>query len=361
MFTLSARADELFEYQKPVHAYGAGGVYLPWVSDTDAVVWNPAQLANVGALSWNISSFNLGANGSDVYNLYQEMQNSNCSGSSCYSAFYGKPLYVSYGGQTAFAMPYWGVTFYTMGMMNGTLHNPAFPSLNLNYLSDTGYAFGLGMPLGAGLSVGGTVKRITRAGGNQDVSIATLTSQNANILDGFTQNGTGYGMDLALMYQTPAENIWKTSVVLDWQDVGSTAFLPNGTAEAPPRIKDNLSLGVGSVMDLPGLDLKVGMEYRHITTQGEQIGKKLHFGTELSMPLIDIQVGLNQGYPTLGLGFDLFFLRFDVAQYTEETGVYPGQSPSNRFKMGLSLDLSVDADFKFVTKDGKKRKLKQRR
>ena len=63
----------------------------------------------------------------------------------------------------------------------------------------------------------------------------------------------------------------------------------------------------------------------------------------------------------LGIGFSFLFLNLDAAYYNVETGEYPGQTPENRVMIGLSMDLSVDANFNFYSKDGKKRKLKQRR
>lgn len=357
----AAHAVELFEYHKPVRAYGMGGVFIPFATDADAVLWNPAQLANVETMSWKMVDIGLGANGTDVMSAYQDMQDSGCAGSACYSEFYGRPIYVSYQGQTSFAMPYWGVSAYMFGTVSGTLHNPAFPSFNLNYFNDTGFNGAVGLPLGPGLSVGAAFKRIHRLGGNQDVSISTLMSGGGSLLDQFTQNGVGYGLDLAMMFSTPTTSVWKTTAVLAWQDVGSMAFLPNGDSESPPRIKDNLSFGLGMAMDLPGLDFKAGMEYRHITLQGEQLGKKLHLGGEVGLPMLDIQFGLNQGYPTIGTGIDLLFMRLDLASYTEEVGYYPGQTPSQRFRASLSIDLAVDANFQFTSKDGRKRRLKQRR
>ena len=146
-----------------------------------------------------------------------------------------------------------------------------------------------------------------------------------------------------------------------WQDVGSTAFSKTAGTDAPPRIRDNLSVGVSTSLDLPGLDLVAGLEYKHATESEYQFGQKVHLGTEISLPLIDIRGGISQGYASYGLGFNLFFVRFDVAQYTEEMGAYPGQTPQERLQAGLSIELGFDADFKLTSKDGKRRKLKQRR
>lgn len=362
LFAATGRAGELFEYQRPISALGTGGVYLPWVEDTDAPMWNPALLNEVNELSWKVADITFGANGKDLFDTYTAVSNSGCSGTACYSQYYGKPIRATYFGDTSLTMPHWGFTGFMGGRVEGILHNPAFPTMNMTYLSDYGFVSGFGFGLLPGVSGGVSLKRISRRGGDQELSLSTLTSASASFLDDFDQRGTGYGFDLALMWRTPEQVPLRLSAVADWQDVGSTAFLVDPAAQvAPDRIQDNLSVGFGAVMDLPGLDWKAGMEYRHINLQGEQLGKKLHFGTELGLPLVDLRAGLNQGYPTIGLGMDLFFMRFDLASYTEELGVYPGQTPSQRVDATLSFSLSVDANFKFTTKDGKHRKLKQRR
>jgi hypothetical protein len=61
----------------------------------------------------------------------------------------------------------------------------------------------------------------------------------------------------------------------------------------------------------------------------------------------------------VGLNFLIFHI--DAVSYTEELGVYPGQTAENRVMVGLSIDLGFDADFKFTDNNGKKRKVKQRR
>lgn len=359
---VAARAAELSEYRRPVPALGMGGVHLPWVDTFEAPIWNPAQLNEVGEMGWKLFDLGLGSNGVEMYETYKAALDSGCSGAECLDNYYGKPVRASTFGGTTFVMPSWGITIFTASSIQGVLDNPALPNFNLTYLSDYGFATGVGFPVGPGLSGGVTLKRINRRGGNKDVSITTIGSLSESILDEFSQRGTAYGMDAALMYRTPGEGMLKTTAVLTWQDVGWTAFVTDpGAPQSPEVIRDNVSAAVGVGMDLPGLDWKAGVEWRQITNTQEQLGKKLHFGGELSLPLIDLRAGLNQGYPTLGLGMDIFLLRLDVASYMEEVGVYPGQTPSQRIDASLSMSFAIDANFKFTTKDGRRRDLKQRR
>lgn len=356
----SVQAKELFEFHRPITAMGMGGVYLPFVKDTDAVMWNPARLGEAEELSWEIFDINAGLNGLDLMN---QVGGGDCEGT-CYDGLYGKPIWVGYFGKTSFTAPRFGVTGFNSGFLQGSLHNPAFPEFDLTFINDYGVGFGFGIPIGPGLTAGVTLKRIARWGGNQVIGVSTLTSEGSdgvqNLMDQFENKGTGYGFDLATQWRVPSP-LLDTVIAVHWQDVGYTSFVRTDGAQAPPPILDNLSLGIGTGMDLPGLDWKLGMEYRHIGLEGEQLGKKIHLGAELGLPFLTLRAGLHQGYPTFGTTLDLFFFRIDAASYTTETGVYPGQTPSNRFRVGLSMEFSVDANFNFTAKDGARRKLKRRR
>jgi hypothetical protein len=354
-----ARAGQLFEYTRPVRAMGMGGMFLPFVDEDNAVMWNPAVLSTVDQLSLQIFELGVGANGIEVYDLYMQMQDSACTGSACYDPFYGQPIWVGLHGKVSLVGPRMGILLYSGGYLSGTLHNPAFPSFNLTFLNDNILEVAYGFPIQENFHGGVTLKRVNRWGGTEDIGLSTITTAGASVLDNFNQRGTGYGFDLGLQYKNPGPVA--SIFAVHWQDVGSTAFVEQSNYSQPPRIKDNLSVGLGAEIDLPGLDLRVGVEARHLTEPEHQIGKKLHGGVELGIPFIDVRTGLNQGYPTIGLTMDFFFLKLDAASYTEEEGVYPGQSPSARYQISLSLDLAVDADFKFPRKDGTRRKLKQRR
>ncbi|MCX7977675.1 MAG: hypothetical protein N2578_01590, partial [Bdellovibrionaceae bacterium] len=179
------------------------------------------------------------------------------------------------------------------------------------------------------------------------------------LIDQFDQRGVAYGFDLSATHRIPGPVM--TILAVNWQDVGDTSFMPSGSGGTPDILRNNLSAGVGFIGDYPGFDFRTGIEYRRILNTGIQSGKKLHLGLELGLPLLDLQIGLNQGYPSYGVGIDLGFLHLQTVSYTEEAGVYPGQTPQSRLLLSLSMGFSVDADFSMNLKDGKRRKLKKRR
>lgn len=355
--SLQVSASEISETHGNVRALGMGGIWMSIVDDQDALFVNPAALSKVQGINWQMLNFEVGTNG---YETYQELNGVDLSDPASYSELYGKDIWLRAGGKAALALPNFGIGVYTENNTNMVLHNPGFPKFQTHFISDYALVMGGSFPIGPRSYMGIAAKQITRWGGDQDIDLGVIAGGQMNqIADQFQDKGRAYGLDVAMMTTLPAP--LNPTLSLVWQDVGSTAFQQTAGSTAPPRIHDNLSVGVSTSMDLPGFDWVAGLEYRHITESEYQLGQKLHLGTEISLPMIDIRGGINQGYAAYGLGVNLFFVRFDVAQYTEEMGAYPGQTPQSRIQLGLSIDLAFDADFKIMTKDGKRRKLKQRR
>lgn len=356
--SLQARAGAILEMNQSIRSLGMGGVYTAIVNNTDALFYNPAALARVEGLQWHVANADVAINGLDILNDVKSV--SSVSTPSDYNQFFGKDIWLRAGGTTALAMPYFGVGAYSDSQADLQLHNPAFPQFDTNFTSDYGLVVGGAVPLGPVSSAGIVAKRITRWGGDQNIDLGTIASgSTSNIASQFKDKGNGYGLDLGVMTTIPAP--FNPTIALTWQDLGCTAFQMTSGTEAPPRIKDNLSLGVGTSFSVPGMDWYTGFEYRHITDTDYQLGQKIDLGTELSLPLLDIRGGIHQGYAAYGLGMHILFFQFDVASYTEETGAYPGQSPQSRVQVGVSVDLTFDPDFKLVDADGKKRKMKERR
>lgn len=351
-------AAELYEYNRPVRALGMGNVYLNFVKDTDAPTVNPAALGFISGISVEMANIGLGINGMDTVKNFQN--SSSISGASDYDKFFGKSIWLGANARLAIAMPNFGLSAYGDGKVSMILRNTAFPNMDLNFFNDYGVVVAGAVPIAPLTSLGLGFKRINRWGGYQTIGLSTIAAgSSAALQNEFENKGVGYGTDVALMTKIPG--ILSPSFSVVWQDVGSTAFTKTTGNDAPPRIKDNLQAGVGLVLDLPGLNVSGGAEYRHINDTGVQIGKKLHTGLEVGLPLIDLRTGSSQGYTTYGAGISFLFLNIDAAMFKVEKGEYPGQTTEDRILISLSIDLSVDANFNFYSKDGKKRKLKQRR
>ncbi|MFN7903615.1 MAG: hypothetical protein ACK5P5_00375 [Pseudobdellovibrionaceae bacterium] len=360
LFSSAAWSAELFEMYRPTRSMGMGGVLTLFPREQDAVILNASFLRWNSGVKLEIINLGIGAdkNGYDLHNYTSK--GGDFDPVSEYDPWFGKPFWVNGFGKASLSIPYFGFAVFSGLQINAELNNPAFPKFQVNFLNDNISMLGFAVPLGPMSSFGVGLKRILRWGGDQDVSLGIIASGNLdNIMDQFNNRGTGYGVDLSMT--TQLDTPFQPTATVVWQDVGSTQFAKTAGSEAPPRIKDNLSFGLGSKLDLPGIDLTAGIEYRHITLQGEQLGKKLHMGAELSLPFVDLRYGVNQGLSTYGAAVDFWFLTLDAATWTEELGEYPGQTPQTRYQATLSLQLGFDANFSLTDSNGGKRKLKQRR
>ena len=355
----AALAAELIQLGETVRSFGMGGVRVYGPNDAGTFLSNPAALSYMKGMNLEIFNMNLGVNGVQAYN---DFKNVNLSGPSSFSQLYGKHLWVGGQGYASFTLPYFGFAAYDQAYIDFLLHNPAYPTLDMTYLNDYALALGGSIPLGPGGSFGITAKRINRVGGPQQIgpsilNSATLTSK--QLIDQFQNKGSAYGLDMGLMYKLPVP--LNPTLSLAWQDVGSTAFIMSGGSTAPERIKDNLTMSATFEQELLLAGIAGGIEYRHITDNNEQFGKKVHLGAEVSLLMFDFRAGFYQGYTTYGAGLDLWLMQLDVASYTVERGAYPGQTPDQRLQFGLNMNFSFDPDFNLTDMGGKKRRLKQRR
>lgn len=361
LLSSTAGAQQIYETARSIRSLGMGGMYIPIVNDTDALFYNPAALGKLKGFNFLLANVGIGIN-SDSISEIDTLRNFDPNVPSSFDSLFGKRVAAQAVGKAAFAMPYFGFGYFTNYDVSLELHNPAYPQFETFFLNDSGYVFGGAVPIGPDSFLGMNLKRINRWGGEQkDLGLATIANGASleEIGRNFDNKGVGYGMDLAVMTTIPAP--LGPTLALVWQDVGGTAFTKTGGTDAPPHIDQNLSFGAGLGFDLPGIDWTAGVEARHLLDSDVQIGKKIHLGTELSLPLIDVRAGINQGYFSYGVGVNFLIFHIDAASYTEELGVYPGQTAENRYAVSLSIDLSFDADFHFTDNNGKKRKLKQRR
>ncbi|MEN0058292.1 MAG: hypothetical protein AAGB31_05620 [Bdellovibrio sp.] len=360
-FTGTVQAQSLSESSRSVRARGMGGVLIPFVNNAEAVFYNPAALGKTAALDITLMNLIGGANEFTIDSL-SEIQDIDVNDSSTFNQFFGKRIWAQASAKAAISIANLSFGYLNDAEVSTVLHNPAFPQFETYFRNDSAVYLGGAVALGPQSYLGMSVKRVNRWGGaTQELGLSTISDANniEDIGDSFDNRGQGYGLDVAVMTELPSP--FKPTFAVVWEDVGSTAFTKTDGLEAPPRIEQNLSFGAGISMDLPGLDWQLGMETRHLLQSDIEIGKKLYFGTEVSLPMIDLRAGYSQGYLTYGAGVNFLILHLDAVSYAEETGVYPGQSGDRRYMVSLSIDLSFDANFNFTDNTGKKRKLKQRR
>lgn len=87
------------------------------------------------------------------------------------------------------------------------------------------------------------------------------------------------------------------------------------------------------VSNLFGVEPKTGIY--------ENFGKKIHAGAEIDIFMVSLRGGINQGYPTFGVGISLGVLNLDYVYFQEEAGYFPGQMVSEKHVLSINMGINV--------------------
>lgn len=204
----------MIETNQSIRSLGMGGVFITLVKDTDVLFYNPAALSKVEGINWQVFNVGLGTN-NDTFESIDDIRTlTGDTPPSEYNRFFGKKLWATATGKSAFAMPHFGFAYFNTGVLSAILHNPAYPTFDATFLNDSGFLVGGSLDLAPGLSLGVTAKRITRWGGQKDIGVGHLVSGgNSDILNQFKSKGTGHAVDASLMYSAPTPFKDRKSVV----------------------------------------------------------------------------------------------------------------------------------------------------
>lgn len=358
----SAGAMELYQAGLPPRCLAMGGTCIAHVRGVQGMFFNSATLARVEGMELTVFQFSaaLSKNAEDYVNAVKN-NSGNTVGASDLQNLYGKTITADVSARGGLALPYFGVGAYSTNYLSETFSNPAYPTFNVNYISDYGYLVAAAVPLADKTSLGFKVRSAKRWGGNKDIDVSTLvgSSNNDMINSNFADHGTGVGLDLSFI--TTFEGPLKPTLAAVWNDVGQTRYNMYSGVQDPPVQADNLIFGASIQHEFLFGDWTHSFEYQYIRTPGEDLGKKLHFGTEASYGFLDLRAGLSQGYLTYGVGVDLALLEIDATYFSSEMGAYSGQIRNDRYQIGITMTFDFDQSFKLTNLDGKKRRLKQRR
>lgn len=340
-----SRAGEYYESHVNARAMALGNAFTSLVEDDEALFYNPAGIAKNGGVFWKVADPRGGFSSMDALKQYSNLSDPTLF-STTLQKLYGKPIYMQGGGKTAVSVPFFMAAYYVDIDASIMADNPVSPTLDVSFIKDSGVAFGTGFPIGPFIQYGIALKRITREGSRKSygpsviADVAAGTSDPDVIFRDLLNKGTGYAMDMGWNFTFPAPVQPTFSLV--WKNIGNTKFTPALGSEAPPTEQQEWILGSSLMVDLGLFHIAPSLDFKHANDTEEQLGKKVHLGVEFGLPLLDLRVGLNQGYLSYGAGIDLGFLQVDAASWGTEVGGYPGQLESRRFMIQASIVLGLD-------------------
>ncbi|MBN1114853.1 MAG: hypothetical protein JXA66_05895 [Oligoflexia bacterium] len=347
-----AAASELTEAATTVRTMGMGGAGSAIISGLEALYVNPAGLNRNDGIEFTALSPTVTANKSawDAIMNYSSLTGAE-NVRDYLQPYVGNEYGLGVNSNTGIATKNFAASFFFDLEIYESLHNLALPELKSKTYYQYGLKFGASYGLfeNSMLRVGAAIKWLTRRGLADTATTETLLSLDTSEFTGWLdRKGRGYGLDLGMIFTVPLDNEYlEPCISLSWQDVFTTTIKPSSVdALSPGRLHDNLTLGLGTMINLPALDIAFAFDIKHLTERGIQIPLKLHMGAELQFPVFSVRGGYNQGYYTAGLSFNLFLFRLELLTYGEELGSYPGQMEDRRYMLQIVGSFSLFKDFK---------------
>jgi hypothetical protein len=280
------------------------------------------------------------------------------------------PIYLQAGIFPTLKMGQFGFTLFANNKSSLVLRNATNPELDINYKYDRGFIFGFAQNFGTGafsskakkgaksavsagtrLSVGMAIKHMNRQGldNHFDLFGTTILSK---INSGHTdinslKNAFGYstgkawGFDLGGEYAISSGKSSLTSAI-SILDIGSTRFTKTeGTGEVPKQDM-MINSGIAYKQDFGLFDYTLSADI-HPMNSAIDFGRKFHFGTELSLPLVTFNVGWSEGYVSYGGTIKLWPIKITTGFYGVEVGSHFREQEAKRFILYVSLfDFSID-------------------
>lgn len=317
---------------------GMGGAFTAVADDSNAPFYNPAGLDNIQDSSFQILNISADVTYPSLYpNLYNNIQSdSNLSGNAQTAAFLNtfgsyanQSLYARVGNYSNYTTHDFAIGLLTNNQMLG-IPNASPTTTNvgsLAALSDSGIvlsgAYGF---FNHHLQVGGTLMGIYQMFENlpqisvsQATSISSTLSSNLN--DGFGLVGN---LGAIYHFDAPLNPTIGASIL----NVGTASF---GAAGSLPQI---INGGVGIDPDIGFGRLLADIDYVDVTNYlyytGDSLWLHTRVGVQYQFPaILTLSAGLYEGYPTFGVGVDLWAVEVNASYYTEEASPVPGLNPDH--------------------------------
>ncbi|MGE4130868.1 MAG: hypothetical protein AB7F86_04485 [Bdellovibrionales bacterium] len=338
--SFSAGATEYSTINSSVRALGMGDAYTALADDSSSLFYNPAGLARVSGINWKVISLKVGASGYTAYNKIKDLNSSSSGFSSAVSELYGEHVWSGAGGESIFTIPFIGFGVYDHADALIKIDNPVYPEIYTSVVNDFGYVLGIGVPIGPFLQGGVNLKYIKRTGARVPFGASFVADLDPNtIYSNVTGWGTGYGADIGGNIVLPAPFFTATLSAV-WKNVGEMTFTSEGGSDVPKEEND-ITLGAGLLFDLPLISIAPAFDFRYLNRSDLQLTRKINFGIEIGLPIIDIRGGFREGYYTAGLGVNLGLFRVDAATYGVELGEYTGQIEDRRYVLEFAMELGI--------------------
>ncbi len=327
---------------------GVGGVGIAKPTGFEALLSNPAALAEAKS-GINLSGLRLEANNKTLADQQKLLDLIAAKTTSARLDKIADMVPLTVGGKVmldpslAMIGPGFGLGVFALGDVFVTAKNPVVPVVAISGKFDLAPVVALARPVtlfGQDLLVGASLRYIVRTRVMDPSTGDPVEERHASdFLDttsGFKVDTTslaGISGDLGLLMAFGDAHL---GMVL--YNVGTPL---SGTTSSGNAVKETLPMfvGVGWVqpVDLPVLgkmDLAGDLKLKH-----SDLYKDVFLGVEKALfgGGVTLQAGLRQGYPTVGIGLQIFIVHFQYVYYTEELGAKIGDNPQSYHGLEINL------------------------
>jgi hypothetical protein len=367
----SLQAQEVTYLARSPRALLMGDAYTAIADDEFTLFYNPAALGRNKGVSFTLIDPTLGI--TDALSELSRFTNFPSGANAApqiAERIMGFPIYLQAGIFPTLKMGQFGFTLFANNKTSLVLRNATNPELDINYNYDRGFIFGFAHNIGTGafssrakksdktttsagtrLSLGGAVKHTNRQGINNhfDLFGTTLLSKITSgatdisaLKDAFGYSkGAAWGFDLGTEYAISSGHSTFTSAV-SILDIGNTHFTKTEGTGVVPKQDMIVNTGIAFKQDFGFFDYTLSGDM-HPVTGPIDFGRKFHFGTELSIPLLTFYGGWSEGYVSYGLSVKLWPIKLTTGFYGVEVGSHYREEQAKRFILYLSLfDFSID-------------------
>lgn len=358
----TAGAKELLGPDAGVVPFGMGRAYSAIADDWLSLYYNPAGLAMVKGVDFQLFDIRVGTN-NDVLGNYNTFKSLGKAGSisDTINTFHGQHLQLKTSNHTQITFPGVALGFVYDVNADIDIQNNANTQTNMRFVRDMGFLLGGGFGVGGKdkpLRMGATFKYIRRVGGERYIPFTMLAGNRTEITNQFNAAGWGFGADVGMQWKLPSKGGTEVITSFVWHDIGHTAFGTPQQQDTPTRIQQNITAGFALRFPIQGKQdrrrvrrygpkrssshLSFVFDYSHanIPWHVEQMGKHLHAGINLDIPILSFQVGVNQSALSLGTSFDIGIARVSAATWGEELGSFAGQRVDRRYLLSVSSVIS---------------------
>ena len=225
------------------------------------------------------------------------------------------------------------------------------PKLGLRGQRDLVFTWAVGVPLKTDkIHMGISVEYLQRTPVDE---VITTYSETFNYFDEISAGGSSLGIigDFADVQHGVSFDVGFMHDFNGFRiayDIKDLLGVVGGQIVAPPQLDFGFAYFFPQMEDVKAIDnLILALEFSDIfgiepvSEKFEHPLKKLHIGGELDLHYAALRAGLNQGYPTAGIGLRFGMFRLDYVYFTKELGYYPGQFAKQKHVLSLGVGFDV--------------------